>query len=240
MKIGCCGFPCAKSIYYQTFKVVELQNTFYTLPKLALLAKWRKEAPNDFEFVIKAPQFITHSVSSPTYRRANIEIKNPEDYGFFNPTSAVFEIWDTVLKQAEILQAKVILFQTPASFEPVADNIKNMVTFFNQIDRQSLILVWEPRGAWQPALIKKICSQLKLIDCVDPFLRKSSYGSPFYFRLHGGKGYRKKYTDLELKKVAEQINNRIGYVMFNNIHMLDDAKRLMELINGIKFFRKTY
>ena len=30
-KVGCCGFPVVRGRYYETFGVVELQQTFYQL-----------------------------------------------------------------------------------------------------------------------------------------------------------------------------------------------------------------
>jgi uncharacterized protein YecE (DUF72 family) len=230
LKIGCCGFPCAKEKYYKTFSVVELQNTFYTIPKLTLLEKYRASAPVNFEFTIKAPQFITHPATSPTYRRANIELKNPEQYGYFKPTKEVRKIWEIVLEEAETLKAQVIVFQSPASFQPTATNIKNLNLFFNQIERKDLKLIWEPRGKWEPKLIAELCSDLNLIDCVDPFLRAPTYGKFLYLRLHGGKGYRKKYSDEELKKLIELTKGKDGYIMFNNIHMFDDAQKLNDFI----------
>ncbi|MEO0092662.1 MAG: DUF72 domain-containing protein [candidate division WOR-3 bacterium] len=229
IKIGCCGFPCAMKTYYQLFRVVELQNTFYTMPKLVLLEKWRKAAPAEFEFIIKAPQFITHPATSPTYRRANIELKNPDHYGSFKPTKEVRKIWDTVLTEAEILKTKVILFQTPASFQPNANNIKNLKNFFQCSERKNLIFAWEPRGDWEPELIKQLCQELNLIDCVDPFVREPTAGKILYFRLHGGKGYRQKYSPKDLKWLATLIKKKNGYILFNNIHMLEDAKRLQAM-----------
>ncbi|MEM2991413.1 MAG: DUF72 domain-containing protein, partial [Halobacteria archaeon] len=43
LKIGCCGFPKSKKLYYQHFSTVELQNTFYSLPKLEFVERWKAE-----------------------------------------------------------------------------------------------------------------------------------------------------------------------------------------------------
>ncbi len=70
--VGCCGFPKAKNEYYRQFKTIELQFTFYRLPKLETVRKWREEAPEDFIFTMKAFQGITHTYFTPTYRRSNL------------------------------------------------------------------------------------------------------------------------------------------------------------------------
>jgi uncharacterized protein YecE (DUF72 family) len=46
--------------YGEQFKTVEINNTFYRMPKAAVLAGWAAEVPADFKFVLKAPQRITH------------------------------------------------------------------------------------------------------------------------------------------------------------------------------------
>ena len=230
IKIGCCGFPRAKDSYYKFFKVVELQKTFYELPRLNLLERWRREAPQGFEFTIKASQLITHPSSSPTYRRFKGELKNPERYGYFQPTKEVFDVWKRILEQAEVLKSKVVLFQTPASFLPLPKNIKNLYQFFQKIDRKDISLFWESRGKWKEDELLKILKDCDIGDCVDPFLREPLYGKYFYFRLHGGKGYRKKYSERELLELKRKVLKREGYIMFNNIHMWEDGLRLMEIM----------
>ncbi|NIP94899.1 MAG: DUF72 domain-containing protein, partial [Akkermansiaceae bacterium] len=39
---------------------VEINNTFYRIPKVEVLEKWRGEVPDDFTFILKASQRITH------------------------------------------------------------------------------------------------------------------------------------------------------------------------------------
>ena len=46
--------------YAQRFRAVEINNTFYRMPSSELLARWKQQVPEDFRFVLKAPQSITH------------------------------------------------------------------------------------------------------------------------------------------------------------------------------------
>ncbi len=47
--------------YYGTqFPTVEINNTFYRLPKEHVLAEWASQVPDEFRIVIKASQRITH------------------------------------------------------------------------------------------------------------------------------------------------------------------------------------
>ena len=46
--------------YGERFRSVEINNTFYRMPKASVLEAWAAEVPGDFKFVLKAPQRITH------------------------------------------------------------------------------------------------------------------------------------------------------------------------------------
>ncbi len=48
------------SHYAQQLPTVEINNTFYRMPKPAVIANWVAQAPAPFEFIIKASQRITH------------------------------------------------------------------------------------------------------------------------------------------------------------------------------------
>ncbi len=223
MKVGCCGFPVSMKKYFSEFEVVEVQKTFYKPPTPETARKWRDSAPDDFEFTIKAWQVITHPPTSPTYRKAGIKIK---EGGFFKPIREVFEAWEKTREIAKILRAKFILFQTPKSFKDSEENIRNMLDFFSNIERE-FIFGFEPRG-WGEGNILKVCRELDLVHVVDPFVSKQLYGDIVYYRLHGF-NYKHKYNDEELLKLKEMCT-KDGYVMFNNIHMYDDAKRFMKLV----------
>lgn len=233
IKVGCCGFPTSQRKYFSIFKVVEVQHTFYQPPQLYTAVKWREEAPKDFEFTLKAWQLITHEPNSPTYRRLRLEIPREKlgCYGSFKPTKEVWDAWLVTKDFALALEAKVIVFQCPASFKPVEENKRNIIRFFERLSGLDLTFVWEPRGSWTDEEISKICEEVGLIHCVDPMQREPLTSGTFYFRLHGIGGYKYKYTDFELARVAKLcIKYKTGYCMFNNAYMLDDAQRFMSLI----------
>ena len=46
--------------YAERFRIVELNNSFYMLPKPETFAKWRERTPDDFIFAAKMSRFLTH------------------------------------------------------------------------------------------------------------------------------------------------------------------------------------
>ena len=46
--------------YAEYFDAVEINSTFYRLPRIATLERWRDATPDDFRFAIKLPKAVTH------------------------------------------------------------------------------------------------------------------------------------------------------------------------------------
>ena len=46
--------------YAERFRTVEINNTFYRMPKASVLESWAEQVPESFRFVLKGPQRITH------------------------------------------------------------------------------------------------------------------------------------------------------------------------------------
>lgn len=240
IKVGCCGFPFKGGMkaYFEKFKLVELQSTFYKLPKLSTVRSWRVQAPEDFEFSMKAFQGLTHPISSPTWRRSGLKLSREESegLGFLKPSKLNYEYWEKTREVAEVLRARIVVLQCPPSFTCTEENIKNMKTFLKSINRGNLILAWEPRhDSWKPEVIRELCIELNLVHVVDPFKSETqTYDvNPVYYRLHGlgARPYNYKYTDEDLKMLYElyvkPIQNRgfDVYILWNNIYMGEDALR---------------
>jgi uncharacterized protein YecE (DUF72 family) len=241
--VGCCGFAKGMKKYFQEFSIVEIQSTFYRLPQLKTVERWRKNAPENFVFTIKAFQALSHPTTSPTWRRSGFkeselnELKNK--VGYLRPTKYVFNFWNKTLEICKILNSPICLIQLPKSFRDISENLKNAEKFFSKIKRNRVKIAVELRG-WGEKNIKALCKKFELIDCCDPFARLPVYLTKkkiAYLRLHGsppGKQmYNYKYTkkDLEkLKILIEKIKAKEIYILFNNIAMYDSAKQFLKLL----------
>jgi uncharacterized protein YecE (DUF72 family) len=234
IRVGCCGFAAAQKKYFELFRVIEIQQTFYQLPELRTAEKWRSAAPPGFEFTMKAWQLITHVPSSPTYRRLRerIDPGKRDQYGGFRATPEVMGAWKRTAQFAKVLEASIIVFQCPASFRPLPQSVKNMQTFFGKIDRAGFTFAWEPRGAWPEDVVRRLCRELDLIHCVDPFKNEPLFGNLDYLRLHGAADYIYTYSDKEFEILRNKIREKPTYVMFNNNTMKEDALRFLKLMEG--------
>jgi uncharacterized protein YecE (DUF72 family) len=238
--VGCCGFPLGLHRYAEEFSVVEVQQTFYQPPALRTLGKWRGVVPVGFEFTLKAWQLITHEASSPTYRRLREELSQQQrrEVGAFRLNATVLCAWRRTLACARTLGSRCVLFQCPARFGPTRTNKANLRDFFREIKpellsssgAELLTCVWEPRGEWEAEEVRELCEEFGLVHGVDPFHQNPMAGPFGYFRLHGRTGYRYRYSDQELEQLREMAGRHAScYVLFNNISMLEDARRFRRL-----------
>ena len=232
--VGVCGFPSRPEELEKVLDAVEVQKTFYNPPRVENAGRWRRRAP-DLTFTVKAWQLITHPASSPTYRKLPKTFReslDPSEVGFFRPTRRVMEALEKTMEIARALDARVVVFQTPASFRQKEENLRNMFAFFRNADRERRIFGWEPRGDWNPEVVRRVCEELDLVHIVDPFKGEHLHGGIAYFRLHGIGGYRYKYSEEELRSLAQKVwgIGKDSYVMFNNTEMLDDAIRFRKIL----------
>ena len=234
--MGCCGFPTARARYYAHFSAVEVQTTFYEPPREATARQWRQSAPDAFEFTLKAWQLITHEPASPTYRRLRTALTESQKkaVGSFRLTPVTLMAWQRTLAIARALRADKVLFQCPASFPPTAENLHRMRRFFAAIDRDGLMLLWEPRGPrWSDDCVRQICEECGLVHCVDPFVRCCVTTGLRYYRLHGIGGYTYRFSDEDLARLRRLLpQDGDCYVMFNNTWMFDDALRFRRLLEN--------
>jgi uncharacterized protein YecE (DUF72 family) len=94
--------------YAERLKTVEINNTFYHMPKESVLSSWAEQVPHDFVFALKAPQIITH-------------IKQLQN---------VFEETEYLFRTLSVLDQKLgpVLFQFPKSFRADLPALQDFLT----------------------------------------------------------------------------------------------------------------
>src|SRR3569623_254243 len=236
VEIGLCGWNGSQAAYFEEFRSIEIQTTFYDPPALSAVEKWKSKAPAGFQFCIKAWQLITHLPSSPTYRRLKTPVPEADKpfLGSFQPTDQVMRAWERTAEIARCVDAAVVLFQSPKSFLPSEQNLSNFCAFFRSIPRQGLRqLAWEPRGEeWTEDITGELCRDYALVPCVDPFIDRSFTGPLRYWRLHGRGSYSYRYSDADLIRLKKMLLQEFkpGFVMFNKFSSKTDALRFRSLL----------
>lgn len=235
--------PAATHLQYYSkhFKTVEINYSFYRLPRPSTYQNWYSQVSADFIFAVKASRFITHIK----------RLKN------------VKSAWKTFIENGLNLKEKLgpILFQFPPSFKASNENIERLEKFLELIRKDSLsrlpptnILVGGERKSAKFAfefrhkswcdekiykLLKKYNVAWVIVDS-PKYPKKEIITANFvYIRMHGSKIlFASKYTEKELKNLAKKIKKWLKqkldvYCYFNNDaygYAVENAKTLIDML----------
>lgn len=169
IKVGCAGYPVGRDRYWRSLSFVET-DTGKGLPRLETLAAWRADIPEGGEAALQALRTITHGPEDRGFPASSRKLpKNRQAMcGSFRESLEVHEAWMATKAAAEALGAKIVVFESPPSFQPGPDRLRDLYKFFKKVARGRLIFVWHPRGAEWAALGDKVCAELGLIRAFDP------------------------------------------------------------------------
>jgi uncharacterized protein YecE (DUF72 family) len=206
--------------YSEFFSIVEINTTFYHIPKEETVKNWAKQTPSPFVFAIKANQFITH-------RKRLLD---------FEETTPIF------FKRINLLKKKKgpILFQLPPSFKK---NLERLKEFIMKLPHDALYTFEFRHPTWYDdetyTLLKQNDISLTITD-LNGTLSPTEVTAPFvYIRLHGPKkAYKGSYSVQQLKSWREQLlvwadAGISSYCFFDNdekAYAIKDALRLKKIL----------
>jgi len=168
--------------YGERFRSVEINNTFYRMPKPSMLEAWAAEVPADFKFVIKASQQITHIK----------RLKDVED-----SVSYLLEVTGTLKERLGPL-----LFQLPPHLKKDAARLRDFLALLPP-DRRAAIEF--RHQSWFDDEVFNLLRDRKAALCIAeaeervevPFVSTADWG---YLRLR-----RPDYGDAELKAWIDRV-----------------------------------
>jgi len=204
------------NFYAERLNTVEINNTFYHMPKESVLTSWAEQVPTDFVFALKAPQVITHMK----------QLRN------------VFEETEYLFRTLSVLNKKLgpLLFQFPKSFRADRPALADFLPLIPG-DRACAFEFRNP--SWlddevMDLLRKKGCS-LCIADADENPVREITSTAPWgYLRLR-----RSDYSDADLSQWAGKILAQKWETAFVFFKHEDEAKgpelamRFQKLIDSI-------
>ncbi len=173
------------SFYGTRLNTVEINNTFYRLPKETVLVSWGEQVPENFRFSIKASQKITH-------------IKRLKDV--LDETEYLFRIVRVLGKKLG-----VVLFQLPPNLKK---DLPRLQTFLKQVPSETRVAFEFRHATWFDeetlGCLRDHNASLCIADADDelevPFVSTADWG---YLRLR-----REGYTAPQLKKWHARVNEQ--------------------------------
>jgi uncharacterized protein YecE (DUF72 family) len=210
------------SYYAMYFNSVELNNTFYRLPKKSAIEKWYNETPDHFKFSVKGSNYITHKK----------KLKDTEEH--------VFDF----LKSIEGLKEKtdVILWQLPGNLKRNDDRLE---IFLQSLSKEFKHTVEFRDSSWFVDDVYKILKRYNTSLCLisaPTKLPEPAIGTndTCYIRFHGKRDwYRYLYTKKELtawQLKIKKINPKHLYAYFNNDYQaqaVHNALLFSQIINDL-------
>jgi uncharacterized protein YecE (DUF72 family) len=201
--------------YSKAFNFVEVNSTFYEIPNLKMASSWRRMVPSDFEFSVRCNKELTHSLR-------------------FQSVPEAYEILERIFAICRVLNAELLHFQTPPSFQPNKTNGKKINDFFSTIDLGEIrpILEIRSKDSLDSSLIK-VLQELSIVHSVDLLKgEEPAYKSDILYTRLFGKGFHNIYQPLdselrEVDKVASQGNYKKAVITMHSNRMFKDAARFL-------------
>lgn len=211
------------AFYAEHFDTVEINSSFYHLPKASTFEKWRDQAPPGFCYAVKANRFITQS-------KKLLDCEEPME----RMMSATRHLGERL---------GPILYQMPPSFGLNLDRLEA----FLQLVPKDVTNVFEFRNkSWYVpetfALLDRHGASFCVHDMRGSAAERIAVGSAAYVRFHGGLGkYWGRYSDERLMAWAEWLVEqarcgRTAWAYFNNDihgHAIHDAQTLKSMVGQI-------
>lgn len=208
--------------YACSMNCVEINSTFYRLPRQATLARWVDSTPTDFRFAVKLSKAITHEKK---LQRCGAEL------------AAFYEAM-----QAFGAKLGPTLIQLPPKLAFDEGVAHEFFTTVRELHTGTLVV--EPRHAsWFSVQVDRLLRSFEVARAMaDPPAGSPVAASPGgwmglrYFRLHGApRKYWSAYEDEFLRELAGTITatNSETWVVFDNTaqgHALGDALKLWQLL----------
>jgi uncharacterized protein YecE (DUF72 family) len=195
--------------YSRALPTVEVNNTFYRMPKAEVLAKWAGQVPAEFRFAIKAPKRITHV----------LRLRNTADTVRY------------LFKNLEQLGDKLgcVLFQLPPFFRKDAERLRG---FLKSLPAGARVSFEFRHESWDDAeVVDLLCERGAawcVADMLDPVPELRPTAAFGYLRLR-----REVYSDEELSALRERLGVqpwREVYVYFKDE---DDAPALANRLSTL-------
>ena len=206
--------------YAETFDTVEINNSFYRLPKPETFAAWRDQAPPGFCYAVKANRFLTQAK----------KLKDCEE-----PIARM-------MASVEALRPALgpMLFQLPPRFKVNLDRLEAFLAIVPK-DVANVFEFREPSWYCDAvyALLERYGASLCAHDMPGLPSPRIAVGPMTYVRFHGTTGkYVGRYSDEALQDWTDWIataarQGSAAWVYFNNDihgHAIDDAQTLKAMV----------
>jgi uncharacterized protein YecE (DUF72 family) len=206
------------------YDFIEVNSTFYKLPELERVSKWRKSVPETFEFTMRANKELTHE-------------------GHLKPIAKNYKLFEQHLEIARDLKASIIHLQFPPSLAITKDIVSDWRDFLSSISinkassKLKFALEARSQSASDSRDLARLIQDYDIIPTTDASRNDHVYASAdskiVYTRVFGlGEHTKWSFSSQELKELDSKLNSvkaRRRYITFHNLTMYEDASRMKKV-----------
>jgi uncharacterized protein YecE (DUF72 family) len=206
--VGCAGFPVPATRYFREFTFVEVQETHVALPGPGTIRRWRREAPEGFQFALLGPR----EVGQEGFRDGKV-------------VETALKMLSGVAKE---LEATTAIFVAPPEFPPTRPNKAAVSDFLSSVRKKFTRVIFEPAPGWDPDECDDIATGAHALASRDPLTHGLSKAPIAYYRLPGPAGHKSRYEDPAIERladIAKKGKHKEATYVFTNVDMFSDAKR---------------
>ena len=177
--------------YAELFDYVEVNTTFYHMPRLATVRSWRRRVPPGFTFSVKCSRLATHRLG-------------------LTPVEETFRVLEQMRVVLRLLRSEMLVLQTPPSLYVDEGKVREVAAILPSAGLGGVRVFWEDRSpkSWgRVEAVREVMLGEGGVPVVDlsveppvagapvPYSRMFGVGayagdllSKIYFRVEGGRG----------------------------------------------------
>jgi uncharacterized protein YecE (DUF72 family) len=202
--------------YSGLFDYVEVNTTFYHMPRLSTVRSWRRRVPPGFTFSVKCNRRATHELG-------------------LRPVEETFRVLERMGMTMRLLCSEMLVLQTPPDLAVDEGKVREVAALLPCAGLSEAQVFWEARGLNSRGRVKAVRAEMLregLLPVVDLSREPPVPGSPVaYSRMFGAAAY-----DFDvLSRIYRRVNGLRGGVAVLTFHggnMYVDALRYKRGFSG--------
>jgi uncharacterized protein YecE (DUF72 family) len=211
--VGCSGFAVPATRYFREYGFVEVQETHRAVPGPGTIRRWRREAPDGFQFALLGPR----EIAQESFRAG--------------------KVIETALKTLELVQeelhAQAAIFLAPPDFTHSRPNKSALRDFLTVVRTRFATVVFVAGPAWNPDEADELGEETRTLAVRDPLQHGVSKRGQAYYRLPGPAGHKSRYEDPAIERladIAKGAEHEHAHYVFTNVDMFADGRRFKRAI----------
>jgi uncharacterized protein YecE (DUF72 family) len=199
--------------YAELFNYVEVNTTFYRMPRLSSVRSWRRRVPSGFTFSVKCNRRATHELG-------------------LRPVEETFRVLERIREVLRLLRSEMLVLQTPPGLFVDEGKVREVAALLPCTGLGGVRVFWEdrsPKSRSRLEAVREVMVGEGLVPVVDLCVEPPVSGAPVtYSRMFGARAF----GDDLLSKIYGRVGGGAAVLTFHGAGMYVDALRYKTRFSG--------